>query len=154
MTTSTTTGRSTLHPAVIVAAATVAAMVIWLIARAADVDFEVETLGGDTMTVNLGIVTAAALGASLSGWALLAWLQRRSDRARHTWTVIATAVLVASLPGPLFSDASGGARISLMLMHLAVGSVLIPGLRATASAAPLSSPSDPAEERTMVGSPH
>ena len=128
MRTSTTTSKPAVHPAVFVAGATVAAIVTWIIARVADVDFEVEAWGGETMDVGLGIVTAAAAGASLAGWGLLALLQRRTARAREVWTIIATAVLLVSLPGPLFADASTGARISLTLMHVVVAAVLIPSI--------------------------
>lgn len=147
-----TNRQSARRAAAIVAAATVAAMATWMIARAADVDFEVETWGGDTLTVGLPLVTATALAASLAGWGVLTWLTRRSDQPRRAWTRTATTVLIASLPGPLLSDASGGARVSLALMHVAVGAVLIPGLRSVASTGEPITADAPVEEPTLVSS--
>ncbi|MBT2896995.1 DUF6069 family protein [Streptomyces sp. McG3] len=70
-----------------------------------------------------------ALLASLSGWGLLAALERFGvRRARDIWTGVAGVVLAMSFL-PLIGDGmDGGTRISLALMHLAVGAVLISGL--------------------------
>ncbi|WP_116951620.1 DUF6069 family protein [Jiangella endophytica] len=115
--------------ALAVAGATVAAAVPWAVARIADVDLEVTT-ADVTMDVGLALVLAAALATSLAGWGLLAWLGQRSGDARRVWTGIALAVLVLSLSGPLITEAGTDAKVYLALMHLGVGAVLIPGLRA------------------------
>lgn len=145
-----TTNDGSVHPAVIVAGATVAAVLTWTVARVAGVDMEVEGWGGQTMEVDLVAVTLAALGASLAGWGLFALLNRRSQRARQTWTAAAVAALLASLPGPLFADASAGARIALTSMHLAVGAVLIPGLRAALATRRSSDVHRSSHRRTLV----
>ncbi|PZF79492.1 hypothetical protein C1I92_30935 [Jiangella anatolica] len=110
---------------VAVVGATVAAAVPWAVARIAGADLEVTT-AGVTMDVGLALVLAAALTMSLAGWALLARLGRR------VWTRVAVTVLVLSLSGPLVAEADTDAKVYLTLMHLAVGAVLIPGLRAAA----------------------
>ncbi|MCP9964361.1 DUF6069 family protein [Actinomadura madurae] len=51
------------------------------------------------------------------------------------WTVLALAVLVLSLGGPLGSAGDGTSMAVLTGMHLIVAAVLIPGLGRTARAA-------------------
>src|ERR1700754_2190421 len=115
--------------ALAVAVATAAAAVPWVVAALAGADLEVTSFD-ITMDVGLPLVLAAALVMSLAGWALLALLQRRVTDGRRTWTVVALPVLVLSLGGPLTADATSETRVYLLLMHLAVGAALIPGLRA------------------------
>ena len=70
-----------------------------------------------------------ALLASLSGWGLLASLERFGvRRARAIWTGVAGAVLVVSLLPFIGDGMDSGTRVSLALMHLAVAAVLVPGL--------------------------
>jgi hypothetical protein len=79
---------------------------------------------------------AVAVGsgaAALAAWALLALLERLTNRARTLWTVAAVVVLVASLAGPLSgSGITATNRTVLVLLHLTVGAVLILTLRRTA----------------------
>lgn len=88
-------------------------------------------IADDEETLDIGAVPVAfvALLASLSGWGLLAALERFGvRRARAIWTGVAVAVLAVSFL-PLTGDGmDGGTRASLALMHLAVAAVLIPGL--------------------------
>lgn len=77
------------------------------------------------------VVFASSLAAFL-GWGTLALLERVATRARRIWAAIATLALVVSLAGPLSgSGISAGNRTSLLLMHLAVGAILIPGMLRT-----------------------
>ncbi|TDC52026.1 hypothetical protein E1212_10500 [Jiangella ureilytica] len=115
-----------------VAGAMAAAAVPWVVAEIAGTDLEVTT-GGWTMDVGLPLVLGAALVVSLAGWGLLALLQRRRPDARRVWTIVAVTVLLLSLMGPLTADATTAARVYLAHMHLAVGLVLIPGLRRAAA---------------------
>ncbi|MEU9631106.1 DUF6069 family protein [Streptomyces luteogriseus] len=86
--------------------------------------------GGRTLDIGAVPVAVVALGASLSGWGLLAALERFGvRRARAIWTGTAGAVLAVSLLPLLGDGMDGGTRIFLALMHLAVAAVLIPGLR-------------------------
>jgi len=76
----------------------------------------------------LEAVIAAALSAG-AGWATLALLERLTSRGRTIWTVIAVAALLLSL---LVGPAAGittGAKAGLALLHLAVGAVVIGGMR-------------------------
>ncbi|SDU48623.1 DUF6069 family protein [Jiangella alkaliphila] len=116
-----------------VAGATVAGAVPWAVAEIAGVDLEV-TSAGLTIDVGVLLVVGTALAMSLAGWWLLTVLQRRRSDARRVWTIVAATVLVLSLSGPLVAEADTDAKVYLTLIHLAVGLVLIPGLRAAAGA--------------------
>ncbi|MFJ9890351.1 DUF6069 family protein [Streptomyces sp. NPDC091287] len=85
--------------------------------------------GEQTLDIGAVPVAVIALLASLLGWGLLAVLERFGvRRARGIWTGAAGVVLAMSFL-PLVGDGmDGGTRVSLALMHLAVGAVLIPGL--------------------------
>lgn len=131
MTTMTTNRAVRRRGGLAVAGAAVAACVPWAVAAIAGTDLEVTTAGW-TMDVGLPMVLGAALVVSLAGWGLLTLLQRRTSDARRSWTIVAVTVLVLSLGGPLTADASTVTRVYLAHMHLAVGLVLIPGLRAAA----------------------
>jgi hypothetical protein len=74
-------------------------------------------------------VTAAA---SLPGWLLLAQLERRTPRARLLWTTIALAAPAASLALPLAAATTSSAVTGLIVMHLTVGTVVIPAMARTA----------------------
>ncbi|WP_053207084.1 DUF6069 family protein [Jiangella muralis] len=116
--------------ALAVAGATTAALGPWVVAVIAGADLEV-TSAGVTMDVGLPLVLAGALTMSLAGWGLLTWLlRRRGGDGRRVWTGVALTVLLLSLGGPLGAEADAGGKACLVLMHLAVGAVLIPGLRA------------------------
>lgn len=117
--------------ALTVAGATAAAVLLWIVAAATGVDFEVAAVG-PPMTVSLPLVVAAALFASLAGWGALALLERRTSRARQIWTALAVAVLLISLVPLPTAEAPTATRVCLALMHISVGAVLIPGLRASA----------------------
>lgn len=77
--------------------------------------------------VGPGAVITVSLLAGLLGWAVFALLSRMVRRVRPLWTVLAGAVLLLSLLGPLGAD-SGAATLALLGMHLAVGLPLILGL--------------------------
>jgi hypothetical protein len=113
--------------ALTVTGATAAAVLPWIAARAGGVELEVTT-GGQPITVDLLGVVSAALAASLAGWGVLALLERLTSRARRIWTAIAVAVLLVSLVPLLVAEAAIVTVVYLALMHVAVGTVLIPGL--------------------------
>lgn len=118
--------------ALAVGGATAAAVVPWIAAQAAGVELEVETALLAPMAIGLPLVVTTALAVSLAGWGALALLQRRTGNARRVWTAVAVAILLLSLPPLLTVEAAAETRLYLALMHLAVGAVLIPGLRASA----------------------
>jgi hypothetical protein len=107
--------------------AALAAVLVWVVVDPLlGVDLSV-TRSGTTTVVGPGLVAGMALGAALLGWALLAVLERFTSRAGRVWTITAVAVLLLSFAMPFNSgEADPSAKWSLLVMHLAVGAVLIP----------------------------
>jgi hypothetical protein len=119
-------------PIAAVLAAIVAAVVIWAVASAADVELSVNYPGQPIQKITIVNVVIAALVGSLAGWGLLALLRRFTTKARTIWTVIAIVAALLSLGGPLSAIASPSTKVSLVAMHLAVATVLIVLLRRNA----------------------
>ncbi|GAA4097834.1 DUF6069 family protein [Nonomuraea soli] len=114
--------------ALAVAAATVAASIVSLLAPA-----PVVVMGGQPpMTIGLPMVAGFTLVLSLLGWAALALLERFTARARTAWTSLSVVVLALSLVPPLSATATTGAKLVLCAMHVVAGAALIPLLRRTA----------------------
>lgn len=114
-----------------------AALAVWAVARfVLGIEIASPEFGPDRPSRAVGAVHVAgtALVASTAGWGLLAVLERFTARARTIWTVIAAGVLVLSLGGPFGGQGITTAnQLALLAMHVAVGAVLIPELRATSS---------------------
>ena len=87
---------------------------------------------GHIQTIAIGQVIGVAVAASLSGWLLLALLERRAPHARLLWTTIALAALAASLALPLAFATTTSAVVGLIVMHVTVGAVVIPAMAHTA----------------------
>ena len=113
----------------VIIAGAAAATAIWALATLFGAQLLVRFGSGAPQAVGLGYVLAGALIAPLLGWALLAFLERRTLRAGTVWTRIALVVLVVSFTLPLAAGITASTRATLMLMHVAVGSVVIAGLR-------------------------
>lgn len=115
--------------AITVIGAAVGALALWLVEiRLIGVDLAVRT--GDVVQPVTGVsVVATALVAGLAA-TLSAWLLTRlaPRRCRTVWTVLASAVLLVSLLGPLGAT-SPAAVVSLVALHLLVGLALLLGLR-------------------------
>lgn len=113
--------------AVGVAGAVLAATAVWLIADPLLGNrLAVETWNGNgPTTVELSHVVITSLIASLAGWAMLAGLERITVRARRIWALTASLFLLLSITGPAGSSTTGATAVALVLMHLAVGAVLI-----------------------------
>jgi hypothetical protein len=128
--TTSTTRTGTRNRALVVVSATLAPLIVWLVAvPLSDVTLRVHPGGSAAQTVGAGVVVTVALLASVAGWGLLALLERRTSRAHRLWTGISLAVALLSLLGPLTSAATATTAAVLVLMHLAVAAVLITGLR-------------------------
>ena len=113
-----------------VGGAVVAAVAVWVLAvPLLGVHLLIRFGSGVAETVGLDYVIGATLIASLAGWGLLAFLERRTARARAIWTVAAVIVLIASLSLPLSVATTSGSKTALALMHIAAAAVLIPVLR-------------------------
>ncbi|RAO31513.1 hypothetical protein PSN13_04077 [Micromonospora saelicesensis] len=114
--------------AAVAAGAIVVAVVEFALLRsAAGVDLAVRS-ANSTRQITVAAVIVAAAVAALAGWALLAVLERRTNRSRVWWTSIAGAVLLLSLVLGPPSGVGGGAKATLALLHLSVGVILILGL--------------------------
>jgi hypothetical protein len=87
---------------------------------------------GHIQTIPAGQVIGVTLAAALLGWLLLAFLERRTRRARFLWTAIALAALAASLALPLAAATTTAATAALIVMHLTVGAAVIPAMARTA----------------------
>ncbi|NUP67928.1 MAG: hypothetical protein HOW71_37825 [Nonomuraea sp.] len=84
--------------------------------------------GDGTQTIGPLLVAVVTLLAGLAGWALLAVLERWTARPARTWRIVALVVLAVSLLGPLGSAVGAAATLVLLLLHVAVGAVLVVGL--------------------------
>lgn len=104
-----------------------AAAVIWLGARAVGVQVAVGS-GSGARTIGLVSVVVTATVVTLAAGGLLRVLERRTTRAAGLWTGLALSVLVVSLAGPAGAETRSDGLV-LAAMHLAVGAVVIVGLR-------------------------
>jgi hypothetical protein len=116
-----------------------AAVAVWVVTSVVlGLDMQEPHLGevsGKLPDLGLRPVAITAAGGALLGWAALAVMERFSDRAQTLWTYTAIAVLLLSIAAPLAaSEVSDATRAVLVVMHLAVGAVLIPGLARTSTA--------------------
>ncbi|MCU1685868.1 MAG: hypothetical protein JWQ81_6607 [Amycolatopsis sp.] len=118
--------------ALTVGAAIVAASAVWFVASALGVDFHLADGQGEVV-LTLPIIAGFTLVCSALGWAALALFEHFTPSAAKIWSALATAVLVLSFVPIFLEHATVGTEISLVLVHLAVGVVLIPRLPKTTS---------------------
>lgn len=111
-------------------AAVLAAVALKLVADLLGIDLVVET-GGDRSQVTLASVIAGSAVGSVTGVLLLQVALRCFARGRRWWTIGAGVGLLGSLASPLAATTAGAWTV-LSLMHLAVGGVVIVGLRSIA----------------------
>jgi len=122
----------------IVAAAILAALIVWLVARVGfGLDVRSPTFSGQHFAIGPLLVLVTAAIFSLLRWGLLAILERVTAHGRVVWLVVAILGLALSLGAPLSgTGVTAGDRIALVLMHLAAGAVLIVGLARTVRSRP------------------
>ncbi len=89
---------------------------------------------GHLQAIAVGQVIGVTVAASLFGWLLLTLLERRPPHARLLWTTIALAALAVSLGLPLAAATTTSAAAGLIVMHVTVAAVVIPGMAHTARA--------------------
>ncbi|WP_433734070.1 DUF6069 family protein [Nocardia sp. CA-129566] len=100
---------------------------LWVAAHSLGVELHVDTRNGlPAQDVGLPIVVGSTLIVSLLASATRKWLDRLTDRASTVWIRLAVIVLLVSLAPMTYVEASGSAKATLALMHLAVAAVLIP----------------------------
>jgi hypothetical protein len=94
----------------------------------AGIDLAAQT--GATIThITLPAAVIAAAVFAAAGWGSLALLERFTTRGRTIWTALAVAVLLLSLLAGPAAGITNGAKAGLALLHLAVGAVIIGGMR-------------------------
>jgi hypothetical protein len=131
-----TRGRRVGRRALVVAGTVAATALVWAVGEPLlGHDLVVTSPGKPTQDLGLSAPVVVALGAGLLGWAALAVLERITARALLIWTIAALVILAASFLPLTGVEASGGSKVVLALMHVAVAAVLIPGLRRTSSRA-------------------
>ncbi|TDE51527.1 hypothetical protein E1295_18155 [Nonomuraea mesophila] len=122
------TTKTALRRPLTVVGASAAALAAWVLAvPVAGIELTAR-MGAGVDQVGPAAVVVASLLAGLAGWALLAVLERFTARGGRIWTVVALTVLGLSLLGPLGSAVGTAATVVLLLLHLVVGAVLVPGL--------------------------
>jgi hypothetical protein len=107
----------------VIAAEAAVALAIYALVRAAGIDLEVGR-GDDKDTVDALDVLIAALAGGLGAWVVHWFLARRGWL--RWWPFVGSTALAISMNGPAWM-ADGEVAVVLMLMHLAVGIVLITG---------------------------
>lgn len=118
--------------AVLTAMATATA--VWGIANSLlGLDLAVQRDAQTVQQVSSLAVTLTSLGVGFAGWGMLALLERWTRNARLLWTVLAVAVFVVSLLGPL-AAVTPAATAVLMGMHGIVAVILVWGLRRSTTA--------------------
>ena len=75
-------------------------------------------------------VVLATLIAGLTGWGLLAFLERKTNNAWTRWRNIAIAAVVISMLGPLSAEDTMS-RTVLSIMHAFAGAIIIKGFSRT-----------------------
>jgi hypothetical protein len=108
----------------VVAGAAVAAVVAWLCAaQLAGIDLTV-SLSGDEQHVGGVAVAVSTVVVGLIGIVALRVLERLTSAALKVWTVVALAVALVSLLGPL-SATSPAAKGTLIGLHAVVSVIVI-----------------------------
>jgi len=108
--------------------AAVLAMIVWTICVPALGIELVAGSGASTQRVGPAAVAVVPLIAGALAWTLLAALEKVRTIGRRIWLVIGCVVLALSLAGPITMATSVGALITLLAMHLIVGTTLLVGL--------------------------
>ncbi|WP_433562458.1 DUF6069 family protein [Nocardia sp. CA-151230] len=101
--------------------------VLWAAAHSLGVELRVDARNGQpAQVVGPTLVVGSTLVVSLLASATRKWLDRFADRAPTVWIRLAVTVLLVSLAPMAYVQASGSAKATLALMHLAVAVVLVP----------------------------
>jgi hypothetical protein len=127
------TARPNLTRALCAAGGALAATVAWSVeVPLGGTKLRISFGGAHAQTVVLGEVIGAALIAGLLGWLLLVVIDWLTPDSRIVWTSLAVIVLGASLVLPLTAATTPSAAVNLIVLHLVVAAVVIPGMAFTA----------------------
>ena len=116
-----TTTRNSLF---VISAGIATGVALWAVFRLAGVGLNLND-ASSMSSVGIGDVLVASALAGFAAWGVHAWMLRRS-LARY-WYLVGSAALTISLIGPSWF-ADGWSVLPLIVMHFAVGWVLIDGL--------------------------
>ncbi|MDG6109144.1 hypothetical protein Daura_21210 [Dactylosporangium aurantiacum] len=120
--------------ALAVLGAVVATALIWVVAEPLlGNDLVVVQPGQPAQDLGLAAVAVVTLGVALLGWAALAVLERLTRHGTLIWSVLAAVVLLLSFAPVAGVEATAGTKVTLAVMHLAVGAVLLPTFWLTAA---------------------
>ena len=111
----------------VVVVATALAVVVWAAAKAAGVDLEVRSGSGTTRSARLGDRDPVVVGAVAA--ALLRLLERRTSSGLRTWTIVAVVGVGRCRSSGRCRRPASERGLVLATMHLAVGAVVVGGLR-------------------------
>lgn len=112
-----------------IATGVVAALLDWVLCTQLIGHTLIVDQGIGPQPVKLAFVLAAPVVAGLSGWLLLAIMERLFPvRGRAAWRIVAGGVLVLSLWSPLSTAQSASTAVWLASMHVIVGLIIIVGL--------------------------
>lgn len=90
--------------------------------------------GGQTATVGIVSVIAAAAVTGLLGWALSALLSKITRHATAIWTATAVVFVIVSLASPILLAQGRAAMTALVCMHVSTAVIVIAGFRLSSSA--------------------
>ncbi|MEU6582195.1 DUF6069 family protein [Nocardia sp. NPDC046763] len=120
-------GPSLLRLASAIGGAVLVAALLWAAAHSLGVELRVDARNGQpAQVVGLPLVAGSTLVVSLLAAATRKYMDRFTDRAPTVWIRLAVTVLLVSLAPMAYVQASGSAKATLALMHLAVAAVLVP----------------------------
>jgi hypothetical protein len=103
----------------------VAVVALWPLGLLAGADYWIADPQGTART-SWFIAGTFTLEVGLLGWVVLALLERFSRHGTRVWTGLAVLVVVASEVPVFLVDATTATRVALLVLHLVVGSILIP----------------------------
>lgn len=111
--------------AVGIVATLVVTLAVWLLGHLAGADYWIADSQG-TVRIDALVTTQVTVVLGLVGWGVLALLERLTRYGTTIWTVLAAVVVVASMIPIVLVEATTATRVALVVVHLAVGAVLVP----------------------------
>ena len=122
-----------------IAVAAVAAIVAWLLMENL---FDVEMIapsmqGRPTMDIGPLPIAGSVIVATLIGWGVYAFMERRTQNPRRAWTTFAVVGALLSLGAPFSGEGlDTSQRVQLAALHVVVAAVFIPLFERTAKSQP------------------
>ncbi len=110
--------------------AAVAAAAVQLAGRGIGADYLITDPTGSAV-IDLPTAAGFTLVVGLLGWAVLAGLEHATRHGLRIWTILAVLIVAASMVPVFLVEATAATRIALVVVHLAVGAVLIPVMTRT-----------------------